>query len=539
MPSQLSTSSEWEILKSNQKSVKKIHLRELFNDSNRFDNFSKSLENKENNFKFLLDYSKNKITQESFDLLLKLAKSRNVEQYRDKMFAGEKINFTENRAVLHVALRDTNPRPEVAAVKAKMQKVVNQIRSGEWKGTTEKPIKDIVNIGIGGSDLGPLMVTSALKHYSGDINVHYVSNVDGTHITETLKSIESPETTLFIIASKTFTTQETMTNAQTAKSFMLKHNMEVSRHFIALSTNKENVTRFGIDSENMFEFWDWVGGRYSIWSAIGMSAAIYVGWEQFEKFLAGAHFMDEHFKKADMSENVPVILALLGVWYRNFFNCSTHAILPYDQYMSRFAAYFQQGDCESNGKYITIDGTEVDYETGPVIWGEPGTNGQHAFYQLLHQGTEIVPADFLVFAQSLHDSNESTPNKHHQILLANFLAQTEALMKGKTREEVIAEKVPENLVNHKIFKGDRPTNSIIVNRLTPFALGALIAMYEHKIHVQGCIWGINSYDQWGVELGKQLAKKIEPELSSSFEGALNHDCSTNSLIDFIKKNSTF
>ena len=538
---------EWQALKNHHEQTKNKNLNQLFeNDPTRFNSFSKTLSNPENNFKLLFDYSKNNVTKETMSLLTDLAKARKVEEFRDQMFAGEKINFTENRAVWHVELRNLSEskRPEVAAVQAKMKKFTEDVRNGTngKTGTTGKKFTNIVNIGIGGSDLGPLMVTNALKFYSHpDLKVHFVSNVDGTHIAEVLNQIKSSgkeavETTLFVIASKTFTTAETILNATSAKNFMLEQNMDISKHFIALSTNKEKVANFGIDAENnMFEFWDWVGGRYSTWSAIGMSIALYIGYDNFEKFLAGAHFMDNHFKNTKLEDgNIPMILALLGIWYRNFYKYPTHCILPYDQYLTKFAAYFQQGDCESNGKYINRNGNEVDYETGPIIWGEPGTNGQHAFYQLLHQGTEITPCDFLCFAKSLQDPKVIS-SKHQQILLANFLAQTEALMKGKSKEQVLAEKVPENLVPHKIFKGNRPTNSILCNKLSPYSLGALISMYEHKIHVQGAIWGINSYDQWGVELGKQLAKKIEVELEDGYEGELGHDSSTNGLIGFIKE----
>jgi len=530
-PSLLTNLTEWSELKQHSKVFEKITLNELFTQNPaRFSENSINLESKQHDFKLLLDYSKNKLTPETKQKLVNLAKARNVESYRDKMYSGEKINFTEDRAVLHVALRDqTNTRPEVQSVKDRMKVFTEKVRSGEWKGTTGKKIKDIVNIGIGGSDLGPLMAATALSYYKGDIDAHFVSNVDGAHIAQALANVESPETTLFIIASKTFTTAETLMNANAAKKFMQDAGMDVAKHFIALSTSKDKVAAFGIDTENMFEFWDWVGGRYSLWSAIGMSVALYIGWENFENMLSGAHFMDNHFKTAKLEENVPVMLALIGVWYRNFFGYSTQAILPYDQHLSRFAAYFQQGDCESNGKYINKNGDRVDYETGPVIWGEPGTNGQHAFYQLLHQGTDTVPADFLAFSKSLYDE------KHHTVLLSNFLAQTEALMCGKSEEEVRSENVPENLVKHKVFEGNRPTNSIVCNKLTPFSLGALVAMYEHKIFVQGAIWGINSYDQWGVELGKVLAKRIQPELDAEFDdGKLDHDSSTNGLIQFIK-----
>ncbi|EMP36851.1 Glucose-6-phosphate isomerase [Chelonia mydas] len=470
-------------------------------------------------------------------MLIELAKSRGVENAREQMFTGKKINFTENRAVLHIALRNRSNVPilvdgkdvvpEVNKVLDKMKHFCQKVRSGEWKGYTGKAITDVVNIGIGGSDLGPVMVTEALKPYSkGGPRVWFVSNIDGTHIAKTVAEL-NPETTLFIIASKTFTTQETITNAETAREWLL------------LSANDPKVKDFGIDTENMFEFWDWVGGRYSLWSAIGLSIALHVGFDNFEKLLAGAHWMDNHFHTAPLENNVPVLLAMLGVWYINFYGCETHALLPYDQYMHRFAAYFQQGDMESNGKYITKKGTRVDYSTGPIVWGEPGTNGQHAFYQLIHQGTRIIPCDFLIPVQT---QNPIRNGLHHKILLANFLAQTEALMKGKTADEAQKELQAtglsgdplEKLLPHKVFEGNRPTNSIVFTKLSPFILGALIAMYEHKIFVQGVVWDINSYDQWGVELGKQLAKKIEPELDSDAP-VTSHDGSTNGLISFIKK----
>ncbi|KAM9301862.1 glucose-6-phosphate isomerase [Gastrophryne carolinensis] len=528
-----------------------LNLRKLFEaDKERFSKFSKCLNTQDGDI--LLDYSKNHITEEVFKLLIELAQSRGVEAARKRMFTAEKINFTENRAVLHIALRNRSNTPiqvdgkdvmpEVNAVLEKMKGFCQKVRSGDWKGYTGKAMTDVVNVGIGGSDLGPLMVTEALKPYSKEgPRVWFVSNIDGTHMAKTLAEL-NPETTLFIIASKTFTTQETITNAETAKEWFLnaaKDKSAVAKHFVALSTNAPKVKDFGIDTNNMFEFWDWVGGRYSLWSAIGLSIALHIGFDNFEKLLAGAHWMDNHFYTAPLENNVPVILAMLGVWYINFYGCETHALLPYDQYMHRFAAYFQQGDMESNGKYITKSGDRVNYNTGPVVWGEPGTNGQHAFYQLIHQGTRMIPCDFLIPAQTQHPIRNGL---HHKILLANFLAQTEALMKGKSTEEARAElqasglsgEALEKLLPHKVFEGNRPTNSIVFTKLNPFTLGALIAMYEHKIFVQGVVWDINSYDQWGVELGKQLAKKIEPELEGDAP-VTSHDSSTNGLICFIKK----
>uniref|UniRef100_A0A1A8QIR7 Glucose-6-phosphate isomerase n=1 Tax=Nothobranchius rachovii TaxID=451742 RepID=A0A1A8QIR7_9TELE len=529
-----------------------LNMRAMFDsDPERFRKFSTTLNTEDGDI--LLDFSKNLINQDVMSMLLALAKSRGVEQAREKMFSGEKINFTENRSVLHVALRNRSNSPilvdgkdvmpDVNGVLDKMKAFCQKVRSGEWKGFSGKSIKDVVNIGIGGSDLGPLMVTEALKPYSaGGPNVWFVSNIDGTHLAKTLARL-NPETTLFIVASKTFTTQETITNAESAKDWFLQTAADksaVAKHFVALSTNADKVKDFGIDTANMFEFWDWVGGRYSLWSAIGLSIALHVGFENFEQLLEGAHWMDNHFCSAPLDQNVPVLLAILGLWYVNFFQAETHAMLPYDQYMHRFAAYFQQGDMESNGKSITRDGTRVNYHTGPIVWGEPGTNGQHAFYQLIHQGTRMIPADFLIPAQSQHPIRD---NLHHKILVANFLAQTEALMKGKTAEEARKElkasgktgEALEKLLPHKVFEGNKPSNSIVFRKLTPFILGALIAMYEHKIFVQGVMWNINSYDQWGVELGKQLAKKIEPELQDSAEVS-SHDSSTNGLINFLKKN---
>jgi glucose-6-phosphate isomerase len=491
------------------------------------------------------------VAEETMSLLVQLAQKADVKGCIEKMFTGEKINFSENRAVLHVALRNRSNRPiyvdgkdvmpGVNAILEKMARFCRTVRERGWRGYTGKSISDIVNIGIGGSDLGPVMVTEALKPYGkAGLKCHFVSNIDGTHLVETLKTL-NPETTLFIIASKTFTTQETLTNAHSARDWFLRKGVDraaVAKHFVAVSTNAEAVSRFGIDTENMFEFWDWVGGRYSLWSAIGLSIALYIGMANFESMLAGAHDMDQHFRTAPLDKNMPVILGLLGIWYNNFFGAQTHAILPYDQYLHRFPAYFQQGDMESNGKRTDRQGEWVDYTTGPIIWGEPGTNGQHAFYQLIHQGTKLVPADFLSPIQS-----QNPLGKHHEILLSNFFAQTEALMKGKIEEEALAElldsglapEAVEKLVPHKVFEGNRPTNSILFKKLDPKTLGALIALYEHKIFVQGIIWNINSFDQWGVELGKQLAKVILPELESD-EEVSSHDSSTNGLINYYKAN---
>uniref|UniRef100_A0A8C2C1F8 Glucose-6-phosphate isomerase n=1 Tax=Cyprinus carpio TaxID=7962 RepID=A0A8C2C1F8_CYPCA len=524
-----------------------LNMRQMFDaDQDRFSKFSLQLTTDDGDI--LLDYSKNLINEEVLRMLFDMARSVGVEAAREKMFAGEKINFTEGRAVLHTALRNRSNTPimvdgkdvmpDVNGVLEQMKGFCHRVRSGEWRGFSGKAITDVVNIGIGGSDLGPLMVTEALKPYSkGGPNVWFVSNIDGTHMAKTLAQLNA-ETTLFIIASKTFTTQETITNAETAKEWFLraaKDTSAVAKHFVALSTNAPKVKDFGIDTNNMFEFWDWVGGRYSLWSAIGLSIALHIGVTTLCSFS-----QDNHFRSAPLEQNAPVILALLGVWYVNFFQAETHALLPYDQYMHRFAAYFQQGDMESNGKYITKSGTRVNYHTGPIVWGEPGTNGQHAFYQLIHQGTRLIPADFLIPAQSQHPIRD---NLHHKILMANFLAQTEALMRGKTPEEAKKElqgagmsgDALEKLLPHKVFEGNKPSNSIIFKKLTPFVLGALVAMYEHKIFVQGVMWDINSYDQWGVELGKQLAKKIEPELQDDAD-VRSHDSSTNGLISFFKKN---
>lgn len=521
----------------------KKDLRALFAaDPARFEKFSIAFED------ILLDYSKNRITEETKALLVQLAKECGLADAIAAMFSGERINVTENRPVLHTALRNQSDQPvyvdgkdvmpDVKRVLAQMKAFTEKIISGQWQGCTGKEITDVVNIGIGGSDLGPVMVTEALKAYKTRLNVHFVSNVDGTHIAETLKAVD-PETTLFLIASKTFTTQETMANAHTAKDWFLASGAlqeDVAKHFAALSTNTEAVRAFGIDTQNMFEFWDWVGGRYSLWSAIGLSISLAIGFDNFEDLLKGAYDADVHFKETSFESNIPVILALLGVWYNNFFQAESHAILPYDQYLHRFAAYFQQGDMESNGKYVDRNGQQVDYQTGPIIWGEPGTNGQHAFYQLIHQGTKLIPCDFIAPANSLNPIGN-----HHQLLLSNFFAQTEALMNGKTEEEVVAEfkkagksdQEIEALKAYKVFEGNRPTNSILLKIMTPRTLGRLIAFYEHKIFVQGVIWNIYSFDQWGVELGKQLANQILPELSDA-NTVTSHDSSTNGLINAYK-----
>ena len=496
----------------------------------------------------LVDFSKNAVNETTLALLQQLAEECGLAQAKEAMFSGEKINYTENRAVLHTALRNRSNTPvlvdgkdvmpEVNAVLAKMKVFCQRVISGEWKGYTGKAITDVINIGIGGSDLGPYMVTEALRPYKNHLNVHFVSNVDGTHIAETLKKV-NPETTLVLVASKTFTTQETMTNAHSARDWLLaaaKDESAVAKHFVALSTNAKEVEKFGIDINNMFEFWDWVGGRYSLWSAIGLSIALSIGFEQFEQLLSGAHAMDNHFRQAPAEKNIPTILALIGIWNSNFLGAETEALLPYDQYLHRFAAYFQQGNMESNGKYVGRDGKVVNYQTGPIVWGEPGTNGQHAFYQLIHQGTKIIPCDFIAPAQTHNPLSD-----HHEKLLSNFFAQTEALAFGKSKqaveEEFLAagkslESVKE-IVPFKVFTGNKPTNSILLQKITPYSLGALIAMYEHKIFVQGVIFNIYSFDQWGVELGKQLANRILPELKGS-ESVESHDSSTNGLINQYK-----
>ncbi len=521
--------------------MKNVHLRELFADEERFNKYTKCFEN------ILLDYSKNRIDESVVEQLHQLADECKLDEAIEAFFTGEHINETEDRAVMHTALRyqgddpvmidGQDVMPEVRKVLAHMKSFSQKVISGQWKGYSGEEITDVVNIGIGGSDLGPVMVTEALKPYSTRLNMHFVSNVDGTHIAETLKDLNA-ETTLFIIASKTFTTQETMTNARTAKAWFLTNggsSPDVAKHFAALSTNAEGVAAFGIDTANMFQFWNWVGGRYSLWSAIGLSICLGIGFDNFEKLLQGAAAMDDHFRK-DKSNSMPGILALLGIWYNNFFDAASHAILPYDQYMHRFAAYFQQGDMESNGKSTTRNGDKADYETGPIIWGEPGTNGQHAFYQLIHQGTKLIPCDFIAPAISQNPIGD-----HHQKLLANYFAQTEALMKGKTEEEAKSEleasglsgTALEELLPHKVFPGNRPTNSILVKEIDPHTLGSLIAMYEHKIFVQGVIWNVFSFDQWGVELGKVLAKNILPELDGD-EPVSSHDASTNGLINAYK-----
>ena len=496
----------------------------------------------------LVDFSKNAVNETTLALLQQLAEECGLAQAKEAMFSGEKINYTENRAVLHTALRNRSNTPvlvdgkdvmpEVNAVLAKMKAFCQRVISSEWKGYTGKAITDVINIGIGGSDLGPYMVTEALRPYKNHLNVHFVSNVDGTHIAETLKKV-NPETTLVLVASKTFTTQETMTNAHSARDWLLaaaKDESAVAKHFVALSTNAKEVEKFGIDTTNMFEFWDWVGGRYSLWSAIGLSIALSIGFEQFEQLLSGAHAMDNHFRQAPAEKNIPTILALIGIWNSNFLGAETEALLPYDQYLHRFAAYFQQGNMESNGKYVGRDGKVVNYQTGPIVWGEPGTNGQHAFYQLIHQGTKIIPCDFIAPAQTHNPLSD-----HHEKLLSNFFAQTEALAFGKSKqaveEEFLAagkslESVKE-IVPFKVFTGNKPTNSILLQKITPYSLGALIAMYEHKIFVQGVIFNIYSFDQWGVELGKQLANRILPELKGS-ESVESHDSSTNGLINQYK-----
>jgi glucose-6-phosphate isomerase len=543
--SSLTESAPWRALVAHQREIAGTQMRDQFaSDPERFARFSLRLDD------LLFDYSKHRIDDRTLRLLFDLARHTGVEARRDRMFRGEAINTTEKRAVLHVALRNrsndpivTGGRdvmPEVNAVLAKMRDLSDRVRGGEWTGYDGGAITDIVNIGIGGSDLGPLMVTEALRSFAHPrLRVHFVSNVDGTQIAETLKRLD-PATTLFLVASKTFTTQETLTNAHTARQWFLdtaKDERHIARHFVALSTNETEVRAFGIDPENMLGFWDWVGGRYSLWSAIGTSIALYLGMDQFEALLDGAHRADRHFATAPLEENIPVVMGLLGVWYNNFFGAESHAILPYDQYLHRFPAYFQQGDMESNGKRVDLTGEVVDYSTGPVLWGEPGTNGQHAFYQLIHQGTKLIPCDFIAPARSQNPIGD-----HHAILLSNFFAQTEALMKGKTEIEARAElaaagKSAEEiaaLLPHKVFPGNRPSSSILVEQIDPRTLGTLVALYEHKIFVQGAVWGINSFDQWGVELGKQLAKKILPELAGDQE-VTAHDCSTNGLINYFKQ----
>ena len=544
--SALTRSPAWHALLAHKPVIEATSMRELFAaDPQRFTRMSREA------CGLFVDWSKHRATDETMALLLGLAAQADVAGWRDRMFAGEKINVTEDRAVLHTALRNRSDRPvvvdgedvmpKVRGVLAQMRDFSERVRGGAWRGHTGETITDLVNIGIGGSDLGPVMVTEALRPYGKpDLRAHFVSNIDGTHLAEALRRVD-PARTLFIVASKTFTTQETLTNARSARAWLLDRlggdPAAVAKHFVAVSTNAKEVSAFGIDTANMFPFWDWVGGRYSLWSAIGLSIALVVGMDHFEELLAGAHELDEHFRTAPLAENLPVILAMLGIWYASFFGAETHAILPYDQYLHRFAAYFQQGDMESNGKRVDRDGRVIDdYTPGPVIWGEPGTNGQHAFYQLIHQGTRLIPADFIAPIRT-HNPLDA----HHDILLANFFAQTEALMKGKTLDEVRAELAAqqlspeqiERLAPHKAFPGNRPTTSIVVDQLTPRILGALIALYEHKIFVQGIVWNINSFDQWGVELGKQLASKILPELAGPAP-VTTHDASTNGLINRFK-----
>jgi len=535
----------WKALQEHQQSIAPLHLHQLFaDDSQRFKRFSLQFD------ELLFDYSKHRITTETRKLLVELAGQSGLADKIRQMYSGAPINCTEQRAALHIALRNRSGRPievdgadvmpQVKAVLEKIRGFCDRVRSGQWTGASGRPVTDIINIGIGGSDLGPLMVTEALKPYGQpNLRVHFVSNVDATHLAETLRGLD-PETCLFLIASKTFTTQETLANAHSARAWLLaalRDESAIARHFVAISTNKKLVTAFGIDLQNMFEFWDWVGGRYSLWSAIGLSIALFIGMDNFEELLAGAHQIDEHFRSAPFEQNIPVLMGLLGIWYNNFFGAESHAILPYDQSMHRFPAYFQQGDMESSGKCVTRAGETVNYSTGPIIWGEPGTNGQHAFYQLIHQGTKLIPCDFLAPIESHHPLGE-----HHRMLLSNFFAQPEALMMGKTAAEarteleaegLSAERI-EQLLPHKIFPGNRPSSSFLFHKLTPKTLGALIACYEHKIFTQAAIWDINPFDQWGVELGKQLAKKILPELADS-EPVSGHDPSTNGLINYYKK----
>ena len=543
--SRLTESALWQKLVAHQREIAHLHMRDMFSaDPARFEKFSLQFND------ILLDYSKNRITEETLALLLQLARDCGVESWRDRMFSGEKINSTENRAVLHTALRNRSNTPvmvdgkdvmpDVNHVLAQMRDFSERVRNGVWKGYTGKPITDIVNIGIGGSDLGPFMACVALKPFGrSDLRAHFVSNVDGAHLSTTLQKCD-PETTLFVVASKTFTTLETLTNAHSARNWFLQaanDEAHIAKHFVAVSTNASEVAKFGIDTANMFEFWDWVGGRYSLWSSVGLTIALYLGMDKFKEMLQGAHEMDLHFRNTPLEQNMPVLMGLIGVWYNNFFDAQTYAILPYDQSLSRFTAYLQQGDMESNGKFVDRDGRRVDYSTGPILWGEPGTNGQHAFFQLIHQGTKLIPADFLIPMESHYPMGD-----HHKILLSNFFAQTKALMMGKTEAGARAEleaagirgKTLEGLLPHKVFDGNHPTNSIMFEELDPKTLGSLIALYEHKIFVQGVIWNINSFDQWGVELGKQLANSIRPQLDD-LETVTGHDSSTNGLINHYKK----
>ncbi len=543
--SRLTDTASWQALEAHAKEMKQVHMRDLFaQDPDRFNKYSLKLND------ILVDYSKNRMTEETKSKLLDLARERGLPAAIESLFDAKKVNITENRLVLHTALRNRSNRPvivdgkdvmpDINRVLGRMRELVEKVHSGEWKGSTGKPITDIVNIGIGGSDLGSVMMTEALKPYgrASGLHVHFISNVDGTHAVEVLRHLHR-ETTLFVITSKSFTTQETMTNVRTARDWFLTRGgtlQAVAKHFIAVSANVRAAINFGIAPENIFEFWDWVGGRYSIWSGAGLATALYIGMDHFEALLEGAYDMDEHFRTAPLEENIPVMLGMLGIWYHNFFDVDSHAILPYDQYMHRFPAYIQQLDMESNGKRVTMDGEVVDYSTGPIIWGEPGTNGQHAFYQLIHQGTKLVPCDFIAPIET-----KNPVGRHHPILLTHFFAQAEALMLGKTEEEVRADlkgKTEEEiakLLPHMVFEGNRPSNSILFQMLTPKTLGSLIAMYEHKVFVQAEIWGLNAFDQWGVELGKVLAKKILAELDD-YEEVTSHDSSTNALINYYKAN---
>jgi len=541
----LNQTKSWGALQKHWQEVSLLQMRHLFEaQPDRFERFSLSLDD------ILFDFSKNRITGQTLPLLFALAREAGLEEKRSAMFSGQPINCTENRSVMHVALRNRSSRsmsvagqdvmPQVRRVLQQMRHFCAQVHSGAWLGYSGLPVRDVVNIGIGGSDLGPLMVTEALKPYAQKgLRVHFISNIDASHLTETLKDL-NPETTLFLIASKTFSTQETLTNAHSARDWLLRaagDEQAVAKHFVALSSHLERVRQFGIDPQNMFEFWDWVGGRYSLWSAIGLSIALYVGMDQFEELLAGAHRVDEHFRQEPLENNIPVIMGLLGVWYANFFGAESHAVFPYDQYLHRFPAYLQQGDMESNGKGVRCNGQPVQWSTGPIVWGEPGTNGQHAFYQLIHQGTHLVPADFLAAVE-----NHNPLGRHHAILLSNFFAQPEALMKGRSEGEARKEMQAAGLeagdierqLPHRLFPGNRPSNTFLYRKLTPRTLGSLIALYEHKIFVQGAIWDINSFDQWGVELGKQLAKTILPELEDS-KRVNGHDASTNGLINYYKE----
>ncbi|CAZ84682.1 unnamed protein product [Tuber melanosporum] len=541
----------WKTLQDHYHTVKTLHLSDLFaQDPKRAEKFSRSFLNDADGNEIYFDFSKNFLTEETLGLLIKLAKEADVEGLRDRMFKGEKVNFTEERAVYHMALRNVSNKTmevdgksvveDVNSVIEHMKEFSEQVRSGEWKGHTGQRIKSIVNIGIGGSDLGPVMVTETLKPYGHpDLTLHFVSNIDGTHITEALKSCDA-ESTLFLVASKTFTTAETCTNANTAKEWFLKQKgidgdrSAIAKHFVALSTNEAEVTKFGINAQNMFGFESWVGGRYSVWSAIGLSVALYIGYDRFHEFLAGAHAIDNHFLSKPLEENIPILGGLLSVWYSNFFNAQTHLVSPFDQYLHRFPAYLQQLSMESNGKSVTRDGSIVNYTTGAILFGEPATNAQHSFYQLLHQGTKFIPTDFILAAES---HNPVAPDNKHQLMLAsNFFAQAEALMVGKDEGQVLAEGTPEKLKNHKVFRGDRPTTAILAQKITPGALGALIAYYEHLTFTEGAIWNINSFDQWGVELGKSLAKKIGSELEKPGDVS-GHDASTNTLINKFKKMS--